>query len=55
VIFGSVFVSVCCFFLCYGCASMLFSVTFYVGMRDVWMLQGSVAEMAVWMKKERVV
>ena len=35
---GSVFVSECCFFLCYGCAWMLSSVTFYVGMRDDWML-----------------
>ena len=33
---GSVFVSECCFFLCYGCASMLVSVTFNVGMRGNW-------------------
>jgi hypothetical protein len=30
---------------------MLFSVTFYVGMRDVWMLKSSVAGRAVWKKK----
>jgi len=30
---------------------MLFSVKFYVGMRDVWMLQSSVAERVVWKKK----
>jgi hypothetical protein len=50
VVSGSVAVSVCCFFLCYGCASMLVSVTFNVGMRDVWMLQSSVAGRAVWKK-----
>ena len=37
-----------------GCASMLVSVTFYVGMRDDWCVAGSCGWKAVWKKEEDI-